>query len=369
MTLFFGAYTQFFDANGDPMSGAKLYFYEAGTTTPKDTYTDYTLGTPNANPVEADADGRMGGIWLGPGAYKAILKTAGDATIWSVDYVTGNQLDILTTRGDLLTRGASAYARLALGTAGYGLVSDGSDVVWAAIPSLSGSNSWAGAQTYISTDASSSAGPVLRLYRNSATPANNDLLGAFSFDGNNASGVQKTAANMISVWNDVTAGSEDGQVLWQTMVAGTLTNQMSISLGMLIGAATGGAQGTGTINATNFYKNGVLLTFQTAYDSGELTITSAGPLNLTHSLGAKPAAATFSLVCKTAEAGYSVGDEVLIFPGTSGGGNGFSARLTTTQVQLRYGSAASPFNVNNFSSGADTALTNANWRLRIRAFV
>lgn len=369
MTLFFGAYTQFFDSNGDPLSGAKLYFYVAGTTTPKDTYTTYTLGTPNTNPVEADADGRMGAIWLGTGSYKAVLTTAGGSTIWTADYVTGNQLDILTARGDLLTRSASAYARLPLGTSGYGLVSNGSDAAWTAIPSLSADNTWTGAQTFTSTDASSSAASILRLYRNSASPANNDLLGAFSFDGNNASGVQKAAANMISVWNDVTAGSEDGQVLWQTMVAGTLTNQMSISAGMLIGAASGGAQGTGTINATNFYKNGALLSFQTSYDSGEQTITSAGALNLSHSLGAKPSVVSASLICKTAEAGFSIGDEVMVTTWGGGSNQGFACRITTSQLQIRFGSDSTVFTVSHMTTGAATILTNSNWRLRLRAYL
>lgn len=39
-------------------------------------------------------------------------------------------LNPLTTRGDLYTRGASAVARLALGTAGQVVSSDGTDVAW-----------------------------------------------------------------------------------------------------------------------------------------------------------------------------------------------------------------------------------------------
>ena len=38
---------------------------------------------------------------------------------------------VLTTRGDILTRSASAEARLALGTNGQTLQSNGTDVVWA----------------------------------------------------------------------------------------------------------------------------------------------------------------------------------------------------------------------------------------------
>ena len=39
---------------------------------------------------------------------------------------------LLTTRGDLIRRGASAPERLALGASGYVLTSDGTDAAWAA---------------------------------------------------------------------------------------------------------------------------------------------------------------------------------------------------------------------------------------------
>jgi hypothetical protein len=42
---------QFLDANGNPLSGGKVYAYAAGTTTPLVTYTDAGGSTPNTNPV------------------------------------------------------------------------------------------------------------------------------------------------------------------------------------------------------------------------------------------------------------------------------------------------------------------------------
>lgn len=80
-------FSQWTDSNGDPLAGGKLYFYETGTTTPKDTYSDSGLGTPNANPVVADAAGVFGAIFLGSGNYKVILKTSADATVWTADPV------------------------------------------------------------------------------------------------------------------------------------------------------------------------------------------------------------------------------------------------------------------------------------------
>lgn len=78
---------QFFDANGDPLVGGKVFTYQAGTTTPLATYTTAAGTTPNANPVILDARGEAD-IWYSPGvSYKIVLKTAADATIWTVDNV------------------------------------------------------------------------------------------------------------------------------------------------------------------------------------------------------------------------------------------------------------------------------------------
>jgi hypothetical protein len=72
-------YQQVFDLNGDPLPGAKMYFYESGTVTPKDTYSDEALTTPNTNPVIADSQGQFGDIFLS-GAYSVKLTDANDVT-------------------------------------------------------------------------------------------------------------------------------------------------------------------------------------------------------------------------------------------------------------------------------------------------
>jgi hypothetical protein len=78
------------DVNGVNLSGGKVYFYINGTTTAKDTYTDSTLGTPNANPVILNSRGEAD-IFL-DGKYKIVLKTSDDTTIWTVDNYTGYAL-------------------------------------------------------------------------------------------------------------------------------------------------------------------------------------------------------------------------------------------------------------------------------------
>ena len=76
------------DANGDPLNGAKLNFYIAGTSTRKDTYSDVALASANANPVVADSGGLFGPIYLGTGAYKVVLTTSADVEVWSQDDVS-----------------------------------------------------------------------------------------------------------------------------------------------------------------------------------------------------------------------------------------------------------------------------------------
>lgn len=89
-----GASAQFFDDNGVPLSGGKLYTYQAGTTTPQATYTTSAGNVAHANPIVLDAGGRVadiGEIWLTTGSsYKFVLKTSTDVLVGTWDNITGN---------------------------------------------------------------------------------------------------------------------------------------------------------------------------------------------------------------------------------------------------------------------------------------
>lgn len=79
---------QFFDANGNPLVGGKLYSYAAGTVTPLATYTDSSGATPNANPIILDSRGEAS-VWLGTALYKFALYTSTNVLVWTVDNVGG----------------------------------------------------------------------------------------------------------------------------------------------------------------------------------------------------------------------------------------------------------------------------------------
>lgn len=85
----------FADANGVPLAGGCIFSYQGGTTTPQATYTDYTGGTPNTNPVILDSSGSAV-MWLGPNTYKFAgwsyggTNCATGALQWTVDQIPGD---------------------------------------------------------------------------------------------------------------------------------------------------------------------------------------------------------------------------------------------------------------------------------------
>lgn len=76
---------QALDGNGNPYSGAKLYFFNAGTTTPKTVYSDSGLTTPISQPVIADSAGRFVQIFMQTSTYRVQLKTSADVLIGDYD--------------------------------------------------------------------------------------------------------------------------------------------------------------------------------------------------------------------------------------------------------------------------------------------
>ncbi len=76
MSSLFTPFQQFFNDNGDPLSGGTLEFYAQGTTNPQNTYSDASLTKPNSNPVVLDGEGRLPNIIFGEGIYKVILREA-----------------------------------------------------------------------------------------------------------------------------------------------------------------------------------------------------------------------------------------------------------------------------------------------------
>lgn len=93
-SLFNMPWSQVFDGSGNTLAGAKLYFYNAGTSTPKNIYADIDLTTALSNPVIADAGGRFAPIYFDSLPYKVALYTANDVLIWTADYVENQTAEV-----------------------------------------------------------------------------------------------------------------------------------------------------------------------------------------------------------------------------------------------------------------------------------
>lgn len=95
---------QFFDANGAPLVGGKLYTYLAGTTTPVTTYQNKDGTIANTNPVIFDARGEAN-VWTDETILtKFMLTTAEDVELWTVDNI-GSIFTMGVVSGDLRVEG------------------------------------------------------------------------------------------------------------------------------------------------------------------------------------------------------------------------------------------------------------------------
>lgn len=60
---------------GAPLAGGQMFFFEPGSSTPKDTFSDQAGTIPNANPVILDGNGVEPNIF-GTGSYRIVLRAA-----------------------------------------------------------------------------------------------------------------------------------------------------------------------------------------------------------------------------------------------------------------------------------------------------
>lgn len=86
------------DADGNPVSGGSLSFYDAGTSNPKTVYSNSGLSTALGTVVYLDSGGHpvsaQGGsnkvlIYTGIAAYKVIAKDSSGTTLWTLDNIKG----------------------------------------------------------------------------------------------------------------------------------------------------------------------------------------------------------------------------------------------------------------------------------------
>jgi len=111
--------------------------------------------------------------------------------------------------------------------------------------------------------------------------------------------------------------------------------------------------------------------FTENFVSSEQTLTAQGTLTLAHSLSSKPLLMSAHIICKTAEFGYSIGDEVEVSNILDAANNGgFSMHPDATNLEIQYGQLSTVFRVLKRSAtvGQTTNITAANWKFVAKAW-
>lgn len=116
------------------------------------------------------------------------------------------------------------------------------------------------------------------------------------------------------------------------------------------------------INANMDFAGASTTTFKslcTVVDSDTLNNFVSDLDTVAHSMGAQPIIIATCLVCETGDSGYSAGDEVYLFTPYS---TGRSVTISADGTNIIFG--ADNLEVRNKTTGANTIITKASWRLR-----
>jgi hypothetical protein len=183
---------------------------------------------------------------------------------------------------------------------------------------------------------------------------------------NLAGGNQLDETNLITT-TTIGTGADSNNVIYSTTGR---TNVAYRVVGFIdITEATAGVWATAPtlVQPAGGSINAVSIGFSKFYESPQQTITSAGALTLAHGLGRKPVLVKYVLQCTSAEGGYSIGDE-LTEPQSDAANRGVSIVPDATNINIRFGSAASTFFAVRKSDGVSVSLVNASWRFVVRAW-
>lgn len=202
---------QFSDANGVPYSGAKVFFYEAGTATKKDVYTTAAGDVAQSNPVVLAADGKptTGDIFFGSGAYKVVIAPSTDtdppvSPYKTIDQIStsGGQTGVVNLIDDLRALSPGEFTTVTV--LGYYTITDQIEnrtYYWSSTSSASDDGG-----TVITPDSAPATGRWLLKYDDEL---NVKWMGAYD-DGSNAA----TTTTAINVANTAIAAIGGGRVVF-----------------------------------------------------------------------------------------------------------------------------------------------------------
>lgn len=220
------------------------------------------------------------------------------------------------------------------------------------------------------TDLSSGASAVtLATYHNSTSPATVDFLGGIiGYAKNSALAKILFGGFAYEGADSVVAGAEGAKNnIFMYRGGGSNGTVVSFKDGFYWGLSALADPGLGKANFIGYMIDGVALPITKTFTSADQLFTAAGALTLAHSLGAVPKLVRASYVNSTAELGYSIGDVVSAYDRSDPGG--FGALFSdATNVNVRYVSSFAALAIIHKTTGANTVITPASWRLRIKAY-
>lgn len=242
-----GSVSSVFGRTGAVVAAANDYTYAQIASKPT-TLSGY--GITDAQPLDSELTALAG------------LTSASD----TIPYFTGSGTAALATLTSfartILDDTVASDTRTTLGLGTSAVIDTGT--IGTKVPLLDGNNTWSGANLYVnlelfSPDSSASAGPFFPMVRDSASPANGDILARATWIGNNNFSGQVNYATVFGSIVDVLSASATGSLTFKTMQSNVDTVCLTLQNGILIGAATGGDKGVGTVNATTLYEAGTSL--------------------------------------------------------------------------------------------------------------
>lgn len=221
-----------------------------------------------------------------------------------------------------------------------------------------------------SADGGAGAAPILRLQRNSASPAVSDTLGVINYEARNTSAAVWTAAQIYASVISPTAGAESAYINFNTTQSGSITRSAFIGAGVGVGIVSD--PGAGGVNVSGkYYVNGVALACNRMYDSGNQSWTQGGLLTLTHGLGARPLFIQLSLEAAVVNNGYGIG--YITYVNCSGDFDAGAVPDRAVGIVADAGSIyircpLSGFTIGNFATGAYGRALATQWVLRVMAW-
>lgn len=212
ISCFAGVGQQFFDNDGRPLSGGRIFSYQAGTTTPAATFTTSAGNIAHPNPIVLDSAGRVPGggeIWVTSAYfYKYIVETSDGTLLNTYDNVPSvtNSVDLTSPVLTPLMFGAvgngiadDTTALYAMMTAANGRTCDGLGKSYKVTPNVV-------IDTYATAGVGYGAGKQWFVISNTNIIQNMTIIGDTSFGGTfwgkhlQASTISITGDCRVSCW-------------------------------------------------------------------------------------------------------------------------------------------------------------------------